>query len=343
MGIRNKRKKVDLQTGAITARTKYRYDAAIERFGYFLSMLGLGVTFAIFAASDLAKNPFDVDHIVATYLQFLYDNDFPRHFGRDLLTVLPKRLLHVRRHLSASWGAMNTWERMEPPRRAEPIGPAHVVLLMYHVLALASFRFQDYIDLVSLAVCFGLMFHCMLRPSEAMGIQRSDIVFNSDSASICLNHSKTTSRKNAREFVSVEDPLIFLVLRLYCEAFDAVGRPDNGFLFCFEFGDFAELLQAACIATGLAILGLQPYSFRRGGATFDFEIFRSFDRLCERGRWLHARNARIYVEDAVAARARQLLEAQTRTAISDARLAMTYFLLHKVGNDGKKSLILSTL
>ena len=122
MGIKYKRKKVDLQTGAISSRTKYRYDAAIERFGYFLSMLGLGMIFSVFAASDYAKDPFKVDHLVATYLQFLYDNDFPRHFGRDLLTVLPKRLLNVRRHLSSSWGAMNTWERMEPPRRAEPIG-----------------------------------------------------------------------------------------------------------------------------------------------------------------------------------------------------------------------------
>ena len=339
MVIRYIRKKVDLQTGAVTERTRARYEAAISRFGIFLAFVGLGASFSEFSTSDYAKDPFAVDSLVASYLQMLYDMDFPRHYGRDLLTVLPKRLLNLRRHLTASWGAMNVWERMEPPRRAEPIGLDHVLLLMFHVFSCCSFSFNsNCLDLVSLGVCFGIMFHCMLRPSEAFNIRRCDVVFNLASASITLNHTKTSTRKNAREFVSVEDPFVVLVLRLYCSAFDAAGFSESCCL--FDFADsFTELLVTSATSCGLAILGLQPYSFRRGGATFDFEVFRSFDRLCERGRWLHQKNARIYIEDAVAARARQKVDTLTREALKEARICLAFFAL-KLGMCGN-SLFLS--
>jgi hypothetical protein len=43
-----------------------------------------------------------------------------------------------------------------------------------------------------------------------------------------------------------------------------------------------------------------PYSLRRGGATWHFQQTGSLDATVNRGRWLSARTARIYIEDGIA-------------------------------------------
>ena len=43
-----------------------------------------------------------------------------------------------------------------------------------------------------------------------------------------------------------------------------------------------------------------PHDLRRGGATWHFGLFSSYDRTQEHGRWSHQRTARQYIDEALA-------------------------------------------
>ena len=53
-----------------------------------------------------------------------------------------------------------------------------------------------------------------------------------------------------------------------------------------------------------------PDSLRRGGASWDFLQHGQIDRTLDRGRWQHAKTAKVYVQTAVAEAADLALSAQ---------------------------------
>ena len=167
---RGKRKAVDLLTGNITCRVAKRYKAGIQLFSAFLLVFG-NVSFELIMRNARRSDHFcSLDELVALFVQYGYDVNFPMHYCRDLLSALPFYYPCLRKMLVVSWRAVKGWERLESPRRAPPIAPVHLVLLLYEELAeLSSYSIYDtfYLEIMAFCVQMLVMFHGMLRPKEA--------------------------------------------------------------------------------------------------------------------------------------------------------------------------------
>ena len=63
--------------------------------------------------------------------------------------------------------------------------------------------------------------------------------------------------------------------------------------------EFRKVFASALAALRLR-LPFQPYSIRRGGATYHFRQHGNMTKVMEKGRWAESRTARIYVNTALA-------------------------------------------
>ena len=112
-----------------------------------------------------------------------------------------------------------------------------------------------------------------------------------------LPETKTTRRVGATgaEFVQVECPLCCFLLQHFAPG---PRQSRAARITRLEPWAFRELWKASLERLGLAHRpGFQLYSLRRGGATADWQRFRNMDRTLARGRWNHARTARLYVRE----------------------------------------------
>ena len=81
------------------------------------------------------------------------------------------------------------------------------------------------------------------------------------------------------------------------------------------------------LTAGFGVQGLfQPYSLRRGGATWHFAAGKSLDATIVRGRWQSSKTARIYIEDAVAAEVAAKMPREAVAAINEANLLWSGWL-----------------
>ena len=114
-------------------------------------------------------------------------------------------------------------------------------------------------------------------------------------AAITLPFSKTAQRSGEPEVVLLHDaPVVALLRELQGNLKD--GRP----FFPGGWVALARGIQSCAGAFGMATGSLTPYCLRRGGATWHFERFGSYDATTELGRWQDRRTARVYINQAMA-------------------------------------------
>ena len=63
---------------------------------------------------------------------------------------------------------------------------------------------------------------------------------------------------------------------------------------------FRDIFRALLSELGLAAYGFKPYSLRRGGATYHFQVHGCLDSTTLRGRWRDPRTTRIYITTGLA-------------------------------------------
>ena len=112
--------------------------------------------------------------------------------------------------------------------------------------------------------------------------------------------------------VTVSHPLVgWLLLRA------SAGKPSNQ-PFAPRVTEFRQLFAAGVAHFGLQNLCLKPYSFRRGGASYDFAVTGDLPRTLWRGRWCSSETGRIYIQEGVAMQAQMRIspEGQTRLDVA---------------------------
>ena len=270
-------------------KTARRYAAMLRRFRRFEVLQRSRLT---------PRDPLQADLLAEEFVEWLYRKGAPLSWASDFLSALGDLHPSLRRSLPGAWRTFSVWAREYPPDRAPPLPRRLLLLWVGRCIAAGEWAW---------AALFLTMFHAYLRPGEALALRRSDVAFHTSGrarAVICLRSTKTSGRKRAAEFVDIEDPFVAFVLRMACEL---VG-PDD-FLFVFTYNDLRLRIRALSTEVGVEAFGFRPYSFRRGGASWDFRVHGSFDRAMLRGRWKNLSSAQVYLTDARAAAVACLLPA----------------------------------
>ena len=134
-----------------------------------------------------------------------------------------------------------------------------------------------------------------MRPAEILNLRWEDISLEFTEGlfvSIAIENSKTSARKFIVEHVSSKDGFLFVVL--FTLRLLAGGR---GKVWTFSKQCFGTFLKKWLDGAGLQ--GYSPYSFKRGGASSAFLAHRSYDLLCQQGRWSSITAARNYLDDSL--------------------------------------------
>jgi len=123
---------------------------------------------------------------------------------------------------------------------------------------------------------------------------------------VCLARTKT----GLNQSVSVDRPDVAAVLRAWVRALPRSATNDNPLVFAFSPDYLSRLMRAACSTLGLGATSYVPHSLRHGGATADFLLTGSVERVQFRGRWKSLESVRTYVQTARALLAAQHVPAE---------------------------------
>ena len=105
--------------------------------------------------------------------------------------------------------------------------------------------------------------------------------------------SKCAQRKGEPETVPIRDASVIAALVFL----KARSDPDD-FLIGGDYKDKCQALVEAAAFFGVSHDSLTPHGFRRGGATWHFEVYESYDRTTCHGRWTQVSTCKLYIDQA---------------------------------------------
>ena len=212
----------------------------------------------------------EFDDVVCKFAESCWEGGESKNLIGDFLSALAKYSPHLNRKLSCSRSLYRTWQRHEPPCRCPPF-------TLQACMAVANFMWRTGLRRAAAATIFG--FHCILRSGEMLDAKWSDLALSSQMGTLLLPRTKSGTRYGYPKSVFIHVPtLLQLLLRL-----QLVSRRDAPIAgispsLCRRL--FSQALQSL----GVASLGYQVYSIRRGGATADFYSHGLLDSTVVRGR-----------------------------------------------------------
>ena len=265
-----------LRDGIIQERTRQRYFAAIERFVRFLRC-----QFSFPTSFE------QLDHIAAAYVEACWEDGEPKSFAADCPSALGHYLPAVKKHLGGSWRLIAAWSRLEMPERAPPL------TLCFTYAIGAYFKERLWTDSLVLLL---LGFHTFARSGELFGARCRDFVLRDDGVAAVwtLPLSKSGQREGIQEVLSVDDPWLVGLLKLYL----ATLAPSQ------HLSKVSDSVQRDRLWEATAALridhGYRWYSLRRGGATHFHQVKQDYGSLALKGRWGSLKTVRIYIQDAQA-------------------------------------------
>ena len=261
----------------VQPKTRKRYDDALIQLRQYLRMRQL----------RLPRKIGEMDVLLSDYIEHLWGQGFSKGQASDTLAAVQDAQPSLRHNLALSWRLMRTWNLREIPCRAPPF-PEHLIQ------ALTGYFLFLEDDSIALSLLLG--FYGVLRTGEILSLKAEDFTLSADamSAVISLRNTKTGRRTGHAESVT---------LRVYdvCSRLHAWLQTHRGkSLIDVSPETWRRRFKTALSALDLGSLQFQPYSLRRGGATFWFNKSHSLDQVCVLGRWQSMSTARIYLNEAVA-------------------------------------------
>ena len=266
------RRNIVLEDVGIAANTLDRYYTAVSRL------------------SPVLARPCTVeelDQFVAVWIQEEFEDGSPLYLIADALSGIHRFLPFTKKKLPESWRLFSIWRRFEVPCRAPPI--TQDIVLGMAGLALSQGQ-------LTLAALLLLAFHALLRTGEVLQLRPCDFLLGASSGIVSIPSSKSGVRHNARESVSLHDPIVLETLRTMVEVKRTLHL---GNVPCWDKSGtaFHDNFQRLLKALEIEALGFKPYSLRRGGATFEMQQHGQMERCLLRGRWRNSNVARIYITD----------------------------------------------
>jgi hypothetical protein len=229
----------------------------------------------------------DLDESVGEYINHLYQDDYLVNYGNDLVSGLKRFYPKCRRQLETSSGYMRSWSKSLHRRRALPL-PSDLVIAM---AAIAIMR-----DWQSMAVALLLGFAGLLRTGEILALTTNHMSVHGSGSLLVLTLPNTKSgfRKGETEHVLIYDQAIIELTKKVI-SYKAPGASLLDMTFREFSGKICDL--AACF--GCRDPTLTPYCLSRGGATWHFTTYKSYDSTQALGRWGSAKTARQYINQAI--------------------------------------------
>lgn len=297
-----------------SSRTLPRYEAALRRFDRFCECENFNVSEYDCVAAD---------RIAEQFVQTLWELGAPVSHASTFLSALKFRYPSFvgRGKIVRGWQAFDGWKAREGTKRAPPL-PKRVLLLWVAILLDRGMC----VEAAALLVCF----HCYLRPAELLALKGCDITWDLERPVLRLINTKIGIRKGYDEFIEIEDPLVARVFFGFCRSTEL-----DGFVFPLTYNHFRGLIRSLAVETGLVGFGYRPYSFRRGGASWDFRLHGSIDRAFHKGRWTSLNAAKLYLTEARANVGTHLFPVELHARYFAAKASLSGF----VGVVGSSSLL----
>lgn len=229
----------------------------------------------------------DLDMVTANWIQKCWEKGDPLHQISDALCGLHHFEPWTKRQLPLSWKMFSTWRKLESPDRAPPLTREIIYAWAYYAV--------DHCDFIFAGLLL-LGFFALLRTGEILQVTAADLLIDASRAIVSLRDTKTGKRDNVAEMVSFNDPFALQVLHGLKQLKVQQGL-DKVPIWPYSGSAFRGRFKQYCAKFDLEQHKFRPYSLRRGGATHLFQETGSMEIALVKGRWSHARVARIYISD----------------------------------------------
>jgi integrase len=241
-----------------------------------------------------------LDRLLAVYIQHSYDFTSPFTYAAHALHAVVYHRPDLKAQMFISRQCLKGWERVKKSSSHPPL-TWELTVAIACTLARSGFHAP--------AVAMLVAFDCYLRVGELTRIRLRDIVMPSDSRmgrahtamAVCLARTKT----GLNQSVALARPEVASILCAWVRALPRSTTSQNPLVFAFSADFLRRLMRNACIKLGVGHTAYVPHSLRHGGATADFLLSGSIERVQFRGRWKSMESLRTYVQTA-----RALLAAQ---------------------------------
>jgi hypothetical protein len=223
-----------------------------------------------------------IDMLLCDFIEHLYFDDFAHGHAGTILSAVQHFLGLSAQSLRQSWRCFEAWKRESMPNRALPL-PVKVMAALVVFLDLSGHK--------AVALMILVAFHCMLRTGEFLALTPECFRLDDHNIVVVLHSTKTSARNGGEEAVIVDDPVVANYARQVLAML-----PPQSKLWTRSQADFRSFFQGALGRIGCPIGMFQPYSIRRGGASWDFLVHQNKERTLFKGRWKGLRTAQIYVQ-----------------------------------------------
>jgi len=266
------RRLIDLEDACLTEKTRIRYYNALRK---------------LLPTVEKARTPEDLDDKLCGWIHKMWKSGEPLLSIGDGLSALHFFQPWSRHKIPHAWKLFSTWRRLEIPSRAPP-------LTWRLVCSLAAFELAN--QNVEMATLLLLGFHCLLRTGECLDLVPEDLLIGNTSGLCTLRNSKSGTRHNAKEVISITNGIVLETVRMFLSLRRSLHQ--SALPIWSQTGQkFRQRFSWLMNHFGLGAQGFRPYSLRRGGATDVFQRTHSMEQALLRGRWQSSRVARIYISD----------------------------------------------
>ena len=226
----------------------------------------------------------EFDELPGVFAEDLYESGDSLRTLSYTLSGLGFLVPSLARKMHGAWRLHSAWKRLEPPRRTPPLTTAMTQ-------AIAGQFLQMGFPGCAMGVLLG--YHCLLRTAEMLSLHVSDIKVSRRTFHLLLKETNIGQRLGQNEMCNVDDNF----LRDLCKVVASTKQSEA--LVC-ELGAYAFRRRWHSALRALQYpAGYLPYGLRRGGATSNFRLHGSFDRISDRGRGKNSQTTQVYINEAM--------------------------------------------
>lgn len=295
--------KLHLKYVGVSSRTLKRYRTAVSNFFKWRKNSGLR------PASEFGEFDFQASE----YINELFQKDAPLHWAGDFLSGLKRAHPRCKGQLKTADSYYIRWVKITKRVRALPLSLELAKGLFVYGCLNGQPRF-------GLTILLG--FVLLLRPAEMRGLRcRHFTRMRGDLMTVTLPTTKAGEREGGQPVTVLlrDEGLIRVIMSLR--------RKSEDFLFLGSELSFRQMYRQALQYYGIDHAKPTPHGVRRGGATWHFGLYGSYDRTTDHGRWAHVKTAKTYIDEAGVAKAMATSTVEGKANLTDAQTIFKKYLM----------------